>query len=441
MSIAGNESGTPVSGPAPVAPGVVVTPPTGGGGGGYGLSGSRRSVLYGSLLVNNVVLFAVYAGVIGVLLPAQVAIIDPANKVGGFAAVTAASALATLFVQPIVGALSDRTRSRLGRRSPWIVFGGIGGGVCTIALQFGHTVALLAVIWVVAQILLNAVQGPTSAIIADRIESNRRGFASSFQGVGTAVGVAVGIAFAGQQLARVGVGYTALGIAVIVVSILFVLLNPDRSTKDVQQAPFQWGRFARGFWISPRRHPDYAWAFAGRFFMVLGYQAIQNYNLYILTDYIKLDIGAAGALYGLTASITSVAMVVSTLLFGKLSDVLHRRKALVFLATILMAIAIAVPLVSPTVGAMIVYAVIVGIGYGAYLAVDLALMIDVLPSQGDLGKDLGVLNVASNLPQTLTPVVAAALLGAFAGNYASIFIYAIVAVVLSSLFVLPIKSV
>src|SRR5699024_7185539 len=101
----------------------------------------------------------------------------------------------------------------------------------------------------------------------------------------------------------------------------------------------------------------------------------------------------------------------------------------------------AVPLAAPTAGAMIVYAVLVGIGYGAYMSVDLALMIDVLPSTGDIGKDLGILNVASNIPQTLTPVVAAVLLGIFAGNYASIFVFAIIAVVFSSFLVFPIKKV
>ena len=91
--------------------------------------------------------------------------------------------------------------------------------------------------------------------------------------------------------------------------------------------------------------------------------------------------------------------------------------------------------------AMAVSVIVVGIGYGAYMAVDFALMVDVLPSQGSIGKDLGVLNVASNIPQAITPIVAAGLLGVFAGNYASIYLFAAVAVIISSLLVFPIKSV
>jgi MFS family permease len=408
---------------------------------GYSLSPGRRSALMGSLLINNLVLFATYAGVIAILLPAQVAEIDPVNKVANFAIVTSASAFATLFVQPIVGALSDRTRSRFGRRSPWIILGGVGGGLCTIALQFASVIPVIAFVWVLAQVLLNALQGPTAAIIADRVETGRRGSASAFQGVGTAVGIAAGVTFAGSQLAHLGVAYTVFGLALMIMAVLFVLANPDRSSAHIPREPLRWGAFFRGFWISPRRHPDYAWAFAGRFFMVLGYQAIQNYTFYILTDYVHLSPADAGALFGVMSMITAGTMVFGTLLFGKLSDLLRRRKLFVFAATILMAIAIAIPLVAPSVGAMLAYSVVVGIGYGAYMAVDLALMIDVLPSKGDIGKDLGVLNVASNVPQTITPLIAAAMLGLFGGNYASIFIYAIVAVVLSSVLVFPIKKV
>ncbi|BBH67898.1 MFS transporter [Actinoplanes sp. OR16] len=400
----------------------------------------HRSVLLVSLLVNNLVLFAVYAGVLGVLLPQQVSDIDPAHKVGNLALVTSLSALATLFVQPIVGALSDRTRSRFGRRSPWIVVGGIGGGLCTVAMQFGHTVLAIAAIWVLAQVLLNALQGPTTAVVADRVEPSGRGVASAFQGAGLAIGAAAGITFAGRQLHRIGVGYTVLGLAAIVMTVLFVLINRDTPSTGQVPRPFRWGAFLRGFWVSPRRHPDYAWAFGGRFFMVLGYQAIQNYTLYILTDYIGLGSADAGALYGVLSMISSVTMVIGTVVFGKLSDMLGRRKVFVFTATIVLAAAVAVPLAVPTSGAMLVYAALSGIGYGAYIAVDLALMIDVLPSQGDMARDLGVLNIASNVPQTLTPLIAAGLLGAFAGDYGSIFVYAIVAVVFSSLFVLPIKS-
>ncbi len=185
----------------------------------------------------------------------------------------------------------------------------------------------------------------------------------------------------------------------------------------------------------------YAWAFAGRFVMVLGYQGVQAYQFYILTDYLGLAPADAGGVAGLLSLASMITLVLGTLVFGRLSDRLGRRKMFVFTASVVMAFGIVIPLLFPSVPAMIVYSLIVGLGYGAYSAVDVALMIDVLPSQGDAGRDLGVLNVATNIPQALTPVVAAVLLAIFAGNYASIFAFAAVMVLLSSVLVFPIRSV
>lgn len=137
---------------------------------------------------------------------------------------------------------------------------------------------------------------------------------------------------------------------------------------------------------------------------------------------------------------TMITMMISTVLFGRLSDVTGRRKMFVFGSSAVMAIAIAVPFFIPTTTSMYIYAFVVGIGYGAYTSVDLALMIDVLPSQGEVGKDLGVLNLASNIPQIMVPILAAFLIG-LTGGYSVIFVYAIIGVVLSSLLVFPIKSV
>lgn len=295
--------------------------------------------------------------------------------------------------------------------------------------------------WVLAQISLNALQGPMSTVVADRFAVDQRATASAFLGVGTAVGATLGIVLAGNLVTRIGVGYTIFGITILVVAVAFVLLNRDYSSKEMVVEPMNWGRFAKSFWVSPRRHPDYAWAFAGRFVMILGYQAVQAYLLYILMDYLGMSAAEAGGFAGLVSLITAVTMIISTLIAGKVSDRSGRRKIFVFFSSVVMALALAIPVLwrSPT--GMLAYAAIIGIGYGAYMAVDMALMVDVLPSSGDAGKDLGVLNVATNIPQAISPVLAAALLGAFDNNYAVIFIVAIISVFASSFFVLPIKSV
>lgn len=401
----------------------------------------QRNTLLWSMLITFLVLFATYAGVIAILLPAQIEALDPANKAANFALVTSISSLATLFAQPIVGAFSDRTRSKLGRRSPYIVIGAAVGGLLLVGLQSLTSIVWITVCWVLIQVSLNALQGPVSTIVADRFETEHRATASAFLGVGTSVGATLGIILAGNLVTRIGLGYDIFGIAIIAVAVAFVLLNRDYSSTDLTVEPMHWGKFAKSFWVSPRKHPDYGWAFAGRFVMILGYQAIQAYLLYILMDYLHMSAAEAGSFAGIVSLVTAITMIISTLAAGRLSDRLRRRKMFVFFATIFMALALAIPVLLPTRAGMLAYAAIIGVGYGAYMAVDMALMVDVLPSQGDAGKDLGVLNVATNIPQALSPLIAASLLGAFGGNYAVIFVFAIIMVFASSFFVLPIKSV
>ena len=259
--------------------------------------------------------------------------------------------------------------------------------------------------------------------------------------MGTSIGATLGIILAGNLVTRIGLGYDIFGIGIIVAAVAFVLINRDYPSKDMVVEPMQWGKFAKSFWVSPRKHPDYGWAFAGRFVMILGYQAVQAYLLYILMDYLHMPAADAGSFAGIVSLVTSVTMIVSTVIAGRISDKLRRRKMFVFFATIFMAIALVIPVVFPSQAGFLAYSAIIGIGYGAYMAVDMALMVDVLPSQGDAGKDLGVLNVATNIPQAMSPVIAAGLLGTFGGNYAVIFIFAIIMVFASSFFVLPIKSV
>jgi len=141
--------------------------------------------------------------------------------------------------------------------------------------------------------------------------------------------------------------------------------------------------------------------------------------------------------------VTLVCLVVSSLASGWLSDRLQRRKPFVIGGSLFMGAAMVAPLLAPSMAGMWVYAAVIGVGYGMFMSIDMALMTQVLPKAalGDEGKDLGVLTTAVNIPQIISPVMAAVLLGIFGGDYRAIFIAAVVFVFGSALCVLPIKSV
>jgi MFS family permease len=75
------------------------------------------------------------------------------------------------------------------------------------------------------------------------------------------------------------------------------------------------------------------------------------------------------------------------------------------------------------------------------MSVDAALMTEVLPSEGtDAGKDLGILNVATNIPQALSAPIAAVIIGSF-GGYPMLFVFAMVFALLAAIVTAPIRSV
>ncbi|MFB6611460.1 MFS transporter [Agromyces sp. NPDC056379] len=386
-------------------------------------------------------LFATYAGLIAILLPIQVALIDEANKVANLAIIMTTSFVFTLFAQPIVGAISDRTRSRLGRRAPWMVGGALIGGVLLIGMGFLDSILWLTVFWVLIQVSLNALQGPLSAITPDRFPRDKRGVASAMFGLGMQIGATLGIIVAGQFGTNFGVGYSAFGVIVIVVTIAYVIVDRDWSSKEATVAPWSWKQFFGGFWINPKRHPDFAWAFTARFLFMLGYFVVSAYGLYILTDYIGMSLGEAAGAQAMLAFAALVPTLVAVAISGWWSDRIGRRKVFIYVSSAIMVASLAFPLIMPNMTGMLIMNIIIGFGFGFYMSVDTALMTEVLPGGGAAaGKDLGILNIATNIPQAMSAAIAGLIISTL-GGYPMLFVFAMVFVVIAAIAVAPIKSV
>ena len=85
---------------------------------------------------------------------------------------------------------------------------------------------------------------------------------------------------------------------------------------------------------------------------------------------------------------------------------------------------------------------IIGVGFGAYVAVDLALVLDVLPDPEETAKDLGVFNIAMAGPQVVAPALAAWIVGLSSGtNYDIMLIVAGVIAVVGAVLIIPVRSV
>lgn len=401
----------------------------------------RRLLIW--LMPTNFSIFILWGAIPGILLARQVIGFFPTDEnaqVGNLAIVTTVGAIAAMAAQPIAGAISDRTRTRFGRRAPWMVAGALIGGLSLIGMSLANTVATLVIAWSCVQIAYNFVQGPLSAILPDRVPEQVRGTFSAVLGAATMLG-AIGGQVVGASLANnIGAAYAGLAGFTLVMVTLFVVFNPDRSSAGDARVPFELKDFLRTFWVSPVKHSDFFWAFLGRLLLYTGYFSVLGYQLFLLRYYVGIeDLDAATAFVPVLGLLQLVGLLPATLIAGPLSDRIGKRRIFVFISSAIVGLGLIVPWVMPTATGMMIMAVVCGIGFGAFGSVDQALMTQVLPSAESFAKDLGVVNIAATLPQTLAPAIGGAIVLAF--GYAGLFPVGIALSIAGAFAVYMIKSV
>ncbi|KRC61782.1 hypothetical protein ASE14_13275 [Agromyces sp. Root81] len=396
--------------------------------------------LLGWIIPANFSIFILWGAIPGVLLPLQLTAIDPVNRVANAAVISTIAGVAAMIAQPLAGMISDRTRSKFGRRAPWMVAGVLIGGLALIGMALANTLVQVAIAWTIVQIAYNFAQGPLSAVLPDRVPLAARGTFSALAGMGAMLGALGGQIIGSALGTMIPTAYMLLAGFALVVTVLFVVFNPDHSSTEQVNPPFSLSEFLHTFWVNPVKHPDFFWAFTGRLLLYTGYFAVTGYQFYILSDYIGLgDEGATAAIpvFGL---LSLVGMITAMVVSGPLSDKLGRRKIFVFGSSVLVGIALLVPLVMPTYTGWLIFTVLAGLGFGMFQSVDQALMSQVLPSKESFGKDLGVVNIAATLPQILAAAVGGAIVLAF-GGYVALFPIGIALSVLGAFAVWPIKAV
>ena len=120
-----------------------------------------------------------------------------------------------------------------------------------------------------------------TTLIADRFAPETRGGVSGIVGAGMTAGLTAGTVVAGYLAGERVLAYGLFAGAIAASCLAFVAINREPASDAMPRRPMRWGEFLKGFWISPREHPDFAWAFASRFFIYMGYQAVAAYLLYL----------------------------------------------------------------------------------------------------------------------------------------------------------------
>ena len=395
--------------------------------------------------------FAVLSGVafygtMSVLVPQRLRAdlgMGATESTAALGAVNSAGSIASIFIALFVGALSDRTASKWGKRTPWIFTGAFIYGICFWSLSRPSTALLIAIFYILALVGLNMVQAPIYALISDRVPEESRATVSAAIGGGGVIGQGIGTLIGSLFIQNVEVGFVCTGLCALAAGVLAVVVTPkEPSSKDMPKDSDKpmWKVIVESLTPPLKNCGDFYRAFVCRTCLIVGYQMIFSYQLYILTDHIGETTEQAAVSMSVISVLTMVASMIASLISGPIADALHRRKAPIAVACAVFAIGLAMPWIFPTQMGMFLFGGIASFGYGMYLSVDQALNVDVLPNKETAGKDLGFMNIATCAGQAIGVAITSSIV-AVTSSYDFVFPTAIVMAVIAAVSVLGIKRV
>jgi MFS family permease len=395
-----------------------------------------RRTWIGLLFAANLGLWMAYYTPLQILLPEQIEDLGIAHKELWLGIVTGIGAIVAVVVNPLAGALSDRTRPRFlgrerGRRHVWTAGGALVLFLMLLVLAVAPNLFWITVGWALANVGINIMLATLTSAVPDRVPVAQRGLVSGWIGMPVALGLVVGAILVTTVVTTPSPGYLIIAIGLLLLVTPFVLRTPDDPLGNVPIPKF-------AFRLDLRGNPDFAWAWVTRFLVMLGNALGTLYLLYFLSDAVKVADPETNLLYMIL--IYTVGMIATAMLGGWLSDRAGKRKIFVVWSGVVIAVAAILLAIWPTWPVATVAALLFGAGFGVYLAVDTAVVTQVLPAAANRAKDIGVINIAPSVSQALGPVLAAPVV-AFLGGYPMLFVLTAVTSLAGALAVLKIRSV
>ncbi len=392
-----------------------------------------------------------WGALLAIVLPSQIAaIVGDANKEFYNGLIPPLGAIVSLLITPVAGALSDRSRSRFGRRRPFMLVGTLVNILFLLliaGLSTGSSIWLFLLFYMGIQLGNNWSGGPYAALIPDVVPEPQRGSASGWMALMTALGTLVGALAAGQLIR--GNDYWPIYLLIVVALALTLALTWWGVRERPATTPtehFALRPFLRSFLLDPATHRDFYWVLITRALVTMGIYSVFTFFLFFLQDIIRVPDPEQQASF--LIGIIIAAGIPTSIIAGSLSDRVGR-KPLVYLSGGLMALVSLVyifVIFSPSLTLTFIMGGLFGVGYGAYQAVDWALAIDVLPSGEDVAKDMGIWHVALVLPQIIAPAITGLTLNALKDTsltlgYSVVFSLTALWFILGTIFVRQIRGV
>ncbi|HEY1351459.1 MAG TPA: MFS transporter [Ktedonobacteraceae bacterium] len=412
-----------------------------------------------------------WQALLAIVLPSMIVkFLGDANKDINLALVVIWGTLVAVIVNPLVGAISDYTTFRMGRRRPFMIVGTIFNVLTLLLFAFAPArvsasglLITFMLLFFCLQLTNNIANAPWSAIIADKVPQNQRGTTAGFNGLFNLLGTALGSIVAGLLVSKTDtlpiyrneIVQIFLLIALVQIAFVIYTIITVKETPLQSAAKFELRTVLRRFLFRPTRYPDLSWVLLARLLIMMGIWGV----FYFLQYYFDDVLGGNGVRTILLGSVFSgerfngtlfqpillAAALPTSLIAGWVSD-RKGRKGLVYLSGAIMTVVCLIFIWFPSQGFALFAGACFGIGYGAYASVDWALTCDVLPPTDEAGKFLGLWSAMGIIPQVVGITVGAIILQALRGmpnhfGYTVLFLVTVLYFILGTIIIRGVKGV
>lgn len=321
----------------------------------------------------------------------------------------------TVFIltSPLVGIWSDRTRSRFGRRRPFMV-GGIALGLIGLAvIGMSPNVPLMIVGWTIAMFGWANVGSAVLFVQADQLPEEQRGRVSALTGVAAQVAAIMGIGLVYAVInTSMMLVFLVPGIVGGLLSLGFVLFGKDADSRtlDLPSDRISMKKVFGAFVFDPRKYPDFGWNWLGRFVFFVGLYFNTTFGTFFYAQRLGKPISEVAGTVAIIGLLGIVAAVVGAVGGGWLSDKLRRRKLFVVIGAVLFAVGAVIEATAYTMPTLIIGAVVMNLALAAFGAVDQAIVMAIIPVRAEAGRYMAVVQFAQKIPSAFAPLLAAAII-------------------------------
>lgn len=401
---------------------------------------AKRTVLIGLGFMTISTFWQMYNNIIPLMLKTT---FDLNEAVAG--AVMGVDNILALFLLPFFGMLSDKTNTKIGKRTPFIVGGTLIAVISLILLEVFNTPATFVGYIIVLGILLLAMSTYRSPAVALMPDVTPKPLLSKGNAIinlmGTVGGIIALLLIASLVPKNDNPSYMILFIAVgfvmiVGVGILLIWgnekkfneekLNIEKANMSIQEQEEKTANIKVSKKMSPAKRKSLFFMLAAIFLWFFGYNAvISAYSKYAVVRW-NLD----GGLYAYALIVAQVAALISFIPIGIIASKIGRKKTIFFGISMLSFSFLIASLFSSFSILILVLFGLAGIGW-ASINVNSYPMVVSLSEGSDIGKYTGYYYTASMASQIVTPILSGLLLE-YVG-YWTLFPYGAAFVLLSAL--------